>query len=58
MKTSVKIAGAIGAGTLAVLAAAVDAWSYATGRWELRKLNMALVWPLMHQFGSAYQRGV
>ncbi|WP_241656345.1 acyltransferase family protein [Propioniciclava sinopodophylli] len=42
---------------LAVLAAAVDAWSFATGRWELRNLNMALVWPLVHQFGIAYQRG-
>ena len=42
---------------LAALAAAVDAWSFATGRWELRNLNMALVWPLVHQFGIAYQRG-
>lgn len=42
---------------LALLAAGVDAWSFASGRWELRNLNMALVWPLVHQFGIAYQRG-
>ena len=42
---------------LALLAAGVDAWSFATDRYELRNLNMALVWPLVHQFGIAYQRG-
>lgn len=42
---------------LALLAAGVDAASFATGRWELRNLNMVLVWPLVHQFGIAYQRG-
>ncbi|MFP5415745.1 MAG: acyltransferase family protein [Actinomycetes bacterium] len=42
---------------LAVLAAAVDAWSFAYDRWEVRNLNMVLVWPLVHQFGIAYQRG-
>ena len=42
---------------LAMLAAGVDAWSFSTGQWELRNLNMALVWPLVHQFGIAYQRG-
>lgn len=42
---------------IAVLAGAVDAWSLAGGRWELRNLNMVLVWPLVHQFGIAYQRG-
>lgn len=41
----------------AVLALAVDAWSFAAGRWELRNLNMAIVWPLVHQFGIAYERG-
>ncbi len=42
---------------LAVAAAGVDAWSFALGRYELRNLNMLLVWPLVHQFGIAYQRG-
>lgn len=42
---------------LAVLAVLVDAWSLISGRWELRNLNLALVWPLVHQFGIAYQRG-
>lgn len=42
---------------LAVLAAVVDVWTFRTGHWELRNLNMLLVWPLVHQFGIAYQRG-
>lgn len=42
---------------LAVLAALVDVWTFRTGHWELRNLNMLLVWPLVHQFGIAYQRG-
>ena len=42
---------------LAVLAAAVDAWSFAVDNYELRYLNLMFVWPLVHQFGIAYQRG-
>ena len=42
---------------LAALAAGVDAWSFAVDRYELRYLNLFLVWPLVHQFGIAYQRG-
>ena len=42
---------------LAALALAVDLWSLRVGRPELRNLNMLLVWPLVHQFGIAYQRG-
>lgn len=42
---------------LAVLAAGVDAWSFAVDRYEVRNLNLVLVWPLAHQFGIAYQRG-
>lgn len=45
---------------LAVLfaaAAAVDAWSFVTGLFWLRNLNMLLVWPLVHQLGIAYHRG-
>lgn len=42
---------------LAVLAAGVDAWSFAADRHELRYLNLFFVWPLVHQFGIAYQRG-
>lgn len=40
-----------------VAAAAVDAWSFAAGASWLRNLNLLLVWPLVHQFGIAYQRG-
>ena len=42
---------------MAVVAAAVDAWSFHVGRPEIRNLNMIVVWPLVHQFGIAYQRG-
>lgn len=42
---------------LLALAAAVDAWSFAVDDHEVRNLNMLLVWPLVHQFGVAYQRG-
>lgn len=42
---------------LAVLAAGVDAWSFAVDQYALRNLNMLLVWPLVHQLGIAYQRG-
>lgn len=42
---------------LAVLAFAVDLWSFHLGRPEIRNLNMLLAWPLVHQFGIAYQRG-
>lgn len=42
---------------LAAAAFAVDLWSLQVGRPELRNLNMILVWPLVHQFGIAYQRG-
>jgi len=42
---------------LAMVAAAVDAWSFQVGRPEIRNLNMIVVWPLVHQFGIAYQRG-
>lgn len=42
---------------LAGLAAAVDAWSFAVDNYELRYLNLMFVWPLVHQFGIAYQRG-
>ncbi len=49
--------GAVPMVVLALLAAGVDAWSFAADRYELRNLNMALVWPLVHQFGIAYQRG-
>ncbi|MFT3875012.1 MAG: acyltransferase [Propioniciclava sp.] len=42
---------------LAIAAAGVDAWSFAAGDYTVRNLNMILVWPLVHQFGIAYQRG-
>ncbi|MFZ2164055.1 MAG: acyltransferase [Propionibacteriaceae bacterium] len=42
---------------LALAAASVDAWSFAVNNYQLRNLNMLLVWPLCHQFGIAYQRG-
>lgn len=42
---------------LFVLAAAVDAWSFAVDLFWLRNINMLLVWPLVHQFGIAYHRG-
>ncbi len=42
---------------LAALAAGVDAWSFAVDRHELRYLNLMFVWPLVHQFGIAHQRG-
>ena len=42
---------------LAAVALAVDLWSLRVGRPEIRNLNMLLVWPLVHQFGIAYQRG-
>lgn len=42
---------------LALAAAGVDTWSLAVGNDQLRNLNMLLVWPLVHQFGIAYQRG-
>lgn len=40
-----------------LLAAAVDAWSFAVGSHEVRNLNMLLVWPAVHQLGIGYQRG-
>lgn len=42
---------------LGLLAAGVDAWSFALGSHQLRNINMLLVWPLVHQFGIAYHRG-
>lgn len=42
---------------LAVAAALVDAWSFRVGDPGIRNLNMTFVWPLVHQFGIAYQRG-
>lgn len=42
---------------LGVAAAAVDAWSFAVASPGVRNLNMVLVWPLVHQFGIAYERG-
>jgi len=42
---------------LAVMAAAVDAWSFAVDDDNLRNLNRLLVWPLVHQLGIAYERG-
>lgn len=42
---------------LALAAFAVDAWSFAVADPALRNLNMVLVWPLVHQFGIAYERG-
>lgn len=49
--------GAVPMLVLGCLASIVDVWSLRTGHWELRNLNMILVWPLVHQFGIAYQRG-
>ncbi len=49
--------GAIPMIVLAVLAFEVDAWSLQAGRPEIRNINMILVWPLVFQFGIAYQRG-
>jgi surface polysaccharide O-acyltransferase-like enzyme len=40
-----------------LLAAGVDAWSFAVDAFWLRNFNMLLVWPLVHQFGIAYHRG-
>lgn len=42
---------------LALVAAAVDGWSFAVGNYQIRNLNMLLVWPFCHQLGIAYQRG-
>ncbi|WP_040160936.1 acyltransferase family protein [Nigerium massiliense] len=42
---------------LAALAAVVDAWSFGIGNTDLRYLNVLIVWPLVHQFGIAFQRG-
>ena len=42
---------------LALLAAAVDAWSFATDTFWWRNINLFVVWPLVHQLGIAYQRG-
>lgn len=42
---------------LFVLAALVDAISFAADAFWIRNLNLLLVWPLVHQFGIAYQRG-
>lgn len=42
---------------LAALAALVDAWSFSVDDYEIRNLNMLLVWPLVHQLGIAYERG-
>lgn len=42
---------------LAVLAAAVDAFSFATATFWWRNINLFVVWPLVHQLGIAYQRG-
>ncbi len=42
---------------LTVLAAAVDAWSFAAGDPQLRYWNQLTVWPMCHQLGIAYHRG-
>ncbi|HVK45004.1 MAG TPA: acyltransferase family protein [Micropruina sp.] len=42
---------------LAVLAAAVDAWSFAVGDPQVRYVNLLTVWPFCHQLGIAYHRG-
>ncbi len=42
---------------LALLAAGVDAWSFAVDHADVRYANLLFVWPLVHQFGIAYQRG-
>ena len=42
---------------LFILAAGVDAWSFAVDAFWLRNINMLLVWPLVHQLGIAYHRG-
>ena len=42
---------------LTVLAAAVDAWSFAAGDPQLRYWNLLTVWPMCHQLGIAYHRG-
>lgn len=42
---------------LAAAGWAVDAWSFAVDAPDLRYLNMAFVWPLVHQLGMAYHRG-
>lgn len=35
----------------------VDAASFATGRLNVREINLLLVWPFAHQLGIAYARG-
>lgn len=42
---------------LGFLAAVVDQWSFAVHDYQLRDLNLLLVWPLAHQLGVAYHRG-
>lgn len=42
---------------LTVLAAAVDAWSFATEDATVRYWNLLTVWPICHQLGIAYHRG-
>lgn len=42
---------------LALLAGVVDAVSFTHGEPAWRNLNLLFVWPLVHQFGIAYERG-
>ncbi|MDN5569899.1 MAG: acyltransferase [Propionibacteriaceae bacterium] len=49
--------GALPMIALVVAASIVDTASFRLGEPGLRNLNMAFVWPLVHQFGIAYERG-